>query len=510
MLHMLHKMTRRRPLAVAQLILLMALAACSSSDSSDGDKARESTVANPIVTPASGGFERPYGGLRYDVTQFGYEEREYFFEGTASTYPPASEPPAAYRSRMVVWTPQDPSRFNGTTVVEWGHVSVGGFELNAELSVQSAMLVEQGFAFVLVSAHAEGICGDNPDGCNESSMRGVDPERYGSLNHPGEAYSFDIFNQALQAIKYPSGTAPLGTLVTRFIIAEGFQMQGDRGAAVQDNDAPGAAGPLNAYIASAAAEVRLADAFLIDSARHLLEPATYLAPTLHHLDETAIRRIPARDDPNHVTWEVVGAPHVDRWGADHYKLSNLDELSPLLNRAEEEARRMAFDDYGLAPDPRETICAPTATLGTRFPRHYMLNAAVVALRKWLETGVPAFAPPPIERVGPPPESATERLSRDSDGNAIGGLRLPIVQVPVATYDGEGCVFGGTSTQFPPERLAELYPTHQSYVEQLLVATNEAVDNGFLLCDDAQTIMRMASASSIGGSDAFSASPECSL
>jgi len=490
------------------LALVMSATLAGCSDGNDDGKPVASSESNPTVTPASGGSGRPYGGLRYDVTQFGYEEREYFFEGTARTYPPATEPPAAYRSKMVVWTPKDPAHFNGTTVVEWGHVSVGGLELNAELSVQSPMLEDRGFAFVLVSAHAAGICGEGPDGCTESSMRGVDPERYGTLHHPGEAYSFDIFNQALQAIKYPSGLAPLGGLVTRFIIAEGFQMQGDRGAAVQVNDAPGAAGPLNGYIASEAAEARLADAFLIDSARHLLEPAQYLAPTLHHLDETAILRKPAIESPNHVTWEVVGAPHVDRWAADHYKLSNLAEPSPLLNREEEEARRMAFDDYGLTPDDGERICAPTPTLGTRFPRHYTLNAAVVALHQWLETGVPAPAPPPIERVGPPPVSGTDRLSRDSDGNAIGGLRLPIIEVPVATYDGEGCVFGGTSTLFSPERLAELYPSHQSYVEQLLVATDEAVASRVLLCSDAKAIMRVASESTIGGNDRFTALPAC--
>lgn len=492
----------------ATIVLLVGVGGCSDSDGLDIAVNAPSTTPNPVVTQASGGRDRPYGGLRYDVTQFGYEEREYFFEGTARTYPPASEPPATYRSKMVVWTPKDPARFNGTTVVEWGHVSVGGFELNAEIAAQSPMLEEQGFAFVLVTAHAEGVCGDDPDGCHENSMQGVDPERYGSLIHPGEAYGFDIFNQALQAIKYPSGLAPLGNLATRFIIAEGFQMQGDRGEAVQTNDAPGAAGPLNAYIASEAAKARLADAFLIDSARHLLEPAQYLAPTLHHLDETAIRRTPARSDPNHVTWEVVGAPHIDRWATDHYKLSNLGEYDPLLNREEEEARRMAFGDFGLAPDTGEKICAPTPTLGTRFPRQYTLNAAVVALREWLETGLRPAEPPHIERVGPPPASGTDRLSRDSDGNAIGGLRLPIIDVPVATYDGEGCVFGGTSAPFPPERLAELYPTHQSYVEQLLAATDEAVSNGILLCRDAETIMRKASESFIGGDDNFSATPRC--
>jgi hypothetical protein len=498
-------MTTKNSLLPPVIVFVMVAVGCS--DSGDSNIAAV-TTPNPVITIASGGHGRASGGLRYDVTQFGYDEREYFFEGTARTYPPSGESSAPYRSRMIVWTPTDPARFNGTTVVEWAHVSVGAFELTSELSVQSPMLEEQGYAFVLVSAHEAGVCGKGPDGCGAYSVQGVDPERYGSLIHPGEAYSFDIFNQALQAIKYPTGTAPLGELVTRFIIAEGFQPQFDRGLPVQVNESPGAAGPLNAYLANGAADARLADAFLLDSAAPLVEPAEYPAPTLHHLDESAIRRTPAPNSPNHITWEVVGAPHVDRWSADHSEPPTPGEAKPLLNRQQEEARRAAFEEFVPASATREEICLPIATAGTLYPRHYTLYAALVALQEWLETGVPAPAPPHIERVGPTPTSATMKLSRDSDGNAIGGLRLPIVQVPVAAYNGEACVAGGTTVAFSPERLAELYPTHQSYVEQMQVATNEAVESRLLLCRDAQTIMRKASDSTIGGDDKFIAAPSC--
>ena len=54
---------------------------------------------------------------------------------------------------MIVWTPINPSRFNGTTVVEWAEVSdFGRFELTVELNYLSPMLEQQGYAFVLVSA----------------------------------------------------------------------------------------------------------------------------------------------------------------------------------------------------------------------------------------------------------------------------------------------------------------------------------------------------------------------
>jgi len=379
-------------------------------------------VPNPIVTPAVGGHGQAGGGLRYDVTQFGYQEREYFFEGTATTYGPVVSPPAPYRSRMIAWTPHDPSRFNGTTVVEWAEVSdFGQFELTVELNYQSPILEQQGYAFVLVSAEQRGICDRTADGCTSTSLQGADPARYGSLDHPGDAYSFDIFSQALQAIKHPTGTAPLGKLKTRSVIAEGFQRSIDKyfpvGAPVSSTPSTSPIsiyGPLNDYLANGADDdARLADAFLIDAAAPAVEPARYRVPTLHHLDESAIRRIPTPDRRNHVTWEVVGAPHADRWSGGHIEI----------------------------PSPN-------------------------------------------------------------------GPLSPIIDVPVAAYNGEACISSGTMTQLPPQRLAQLYPTHERYVRRLLNATNDAVANRFLMCIDAETIMRKASASTVGGTDPLSALPKC--
>jgi Alpha/beta hydrolase domain len=496
------------------MVVSMVLVAYTASDDDAGAVARR--VPNPIVTAATGGHGQAVGGLREDVTQFGYQETEYLFDGTAKTYPPAVLPPAPYRSRMIVWTPINPSRFNGTTVVEWAEVSdFGQFELTVELNYEAPMLEQQGFAFVLVSAEKRGVCDTDANGCVSSSLKAVDPERYGSLEHPGDAYSFDIFSQALQAIKHPAGLAPLGKLQTHTVIVEGFQRSVDKyfpiGAPVSTSPPSPFSiyGPLNDYLANGADDdARVADAFLIDAAAPAVEPVHYRVPTLHHLDESAIRRTPTPDSPNHVTWEITGAPHADRWSGGHIDIPSSDPPASKLTREEELARRDKLDDFGQEPDPTGAICAPGPRTGTMFPRRFTLNAAVVALRNWARTGERAPAAPRVERVGPVPDSPTKKLSRDLDGNAIGGLRSPIIQVPVATYNGEFCISAGTMTALPPERLTQLYPTHKGYVRQVLAATNEAVAKRFLVCQDAETIMRKASASTIGGPDTYTATPKC--
>jgi hypothetical protein len=110
---------------------------------------------------------------------------------------------------------------------------------------------------------------------------------------------------------------------------------------------------------------------------------------------------------------------------------------------------------------------------------------------------------------------------DEDGNGVEGVRLPDIQVPIATYTGwnrTNAGFGGdyrlctASGSFIPfaqtevERLAngdprlsleERYPTHEVYVNMVVQATMGLVDQRFLLLDDAMDIINEAYASDIG-------------
>jgi Alpha/beta hydrolase domain len=474
-------------------------------------------VPNPTVILATGGSGHPLGGLAYDVSQFGYKEKELYFSGTAKTYPPTIPSTSPYRSRMIVWTPKNPARYNGTTVVEWAEVSdAASYELTVELNYESQMLIDQGYAFVLVSTQQGGVCGRNPATglCSPMSLVGADPARYGSLNIPKDHYSFDIFSQALQAIKHPVGTAPLGTLKTRVLIAEGFQESVDKyfvnmpTVPLSSTRPLGDYGPLNAYIDSGAdADARLADAFLIDGAAPPNPPPRYRVPTLHYLDESAVRWTTTPDSRNHVTWEVTGAAHVDGWEVSQIRLPSSDP-GPLLTAKQELVLRAKNQNYGQEPDPGGSVCAPGPRTGSLYPRRFTLDAALSDLREWVRTGQRAPTAPRIKRVSSLPSAAEGRLQRDQYGTAIGGLRSPIIEVPVATYDGNACIESGTTTKFSAALLKRLYPTHKSYVSKMFVATNRAVTERYLDCEDATTLMMEASASTIGGSDKYGRSPSC--
>jgi hypothetical protein len=61
-----------------------------------------------------------------------------------------------------------------------------------------------------------------------------------------------------------------------------------------------------------------------------------------------------------------------------------------------------------------------------------------------------------------------------------------------------CRIFGTTRLFDDAELAELYPTHQSYLDAVTSSTDSAVEAGFLLPVDAALIVADAEASDIGG------------
>ena len=150
----------------------------------------------------------------YDLATLGYEETEYSFEGTATSYElqgergadgrwdgdpgcrgsvpdpvrgaPALGPGAVQRRRS--WWSGTTSR-PASTPLRTGASSTG-------------TIAAQGHAWVGVSAQKVGIDGGGfVEGIH---LKLLAPERYADLEHPGDAWSFDIFTQ-VGAVAAPAG-----------------------------------------------------------------------------------------------------------------------------------------------------------------------------------------------------------------------------------------------------------------------------------------------------------------
>jgi hypothetical protein len=134
------------------------------------------------------------------------------------------------------------------------------------------------------------------------------------------------------------------------------------------------------------------------------------------------------------------------------------------------------------------------------PQHYVASAAIRKLDRWARRGIPPAPAPRLETVA---GSAT--IVRDEHGIAVGGIRTPQVDVPIATFSGEGqfgraCALLGTTTPFDAATLDSLYPDHRSYVSAVRKATKAAVRAGFISRIDSREIKAAATASVIGRLD----------
>ena len=125
------------------------------------------TLSGPYPT-GSPTFNGTLYGTSFNLSRVGYERSEFFLSGTAHSYVPmgplnpdgkwkvTTGATAPYKTRIAVYRPTDPSKFNGTLVVEWLNVS-GGTDDGPEWTLAHNELVREGFAWVGVSAQQVGV-----------------------------------------------------------------------------------------------------------------------------------------------------------------------------------------------------------------------------------------------------------------------------------------------------------------------------------------------------------------
>lgn len=464
-------------------------------------------LAAEVPTPSITGPVTGPGAPSLDSTSFGlepfrYREDEFFLSGIATGHvtdgPLPSHgrwsvspgPTAAYTTRILVRRPVARVRFNGIVVVEWLNVS-GGFDAAPDWTWPHTMLLREGVAWVGVSAQLVGVSG-GPPLHRDLHLQAVNPARYGTLVHPGDTFSYDLFSQAGQAIRRAAGVL-LGDLRPRRLIAAGESQSADRLVTYLNGVHPLARiydGFLVHSRGEGAAPLSEAPQAIVDAPRTTLIRDDVDVPVLIFETETDVAGIGffnARqpDHDNVRTWEVAGTAHVDTY-----------------------AVAVGAGDQGVAAldtthlPPVQSIFGGTVTCDFPInsgPQHYVLSAALRRLAEWVKTGrAPAPAPPLQVDPGLPP-----RIRRDDLGNALGGIRTPQVDVPIAALSGAGqgdgspCGRFGTTIAFDAATLASLYPDQRSYAVAVKRAAKRAVKRGWLLGVDARAIRRAAAASDVG-------------
>jgi hypothetical protein len=454
-------------------------------------------VAEAVLTSGAPFLGEP---LAYDLAAAGYSNEEFFLSGTARSYT-AAPGEAPYRTRAVVRRPLDGGRFNGTVVVEWLNVS-GGVDAGPDWSFTHRHLMREGAAWVGVSAQRVGIEGGGFAAVS-LPLKTVNAERYGTLQHPGDAYSFDIFSQVGRAAR--SG-ALLGGREPRQLLAigesqsaiflvtyvnevdpeaqvhDGFLIHGRGGIAAS---LEGSMGIDRASLGEAAAAVREPGASPSPMAGSVRIREDLRVPVLTVQSETDVVGLGSAgarqpDGERFRLWEIAGAAHADTY---------------LLIAS-------AQDDGSLPAEKLAALLAPTAEaygmkmgepMNSGPQQHYVLQAALSHLERWAGGGAAPPSAPPLELA-----DGASPFELDENGIARGGLRTPWVDAPSAVLSGlgqSGAEFAflfGTTRELDAGARARLYPGGRSeFVSRFEQATDEALAAGFLLEADAAEIRALA-------------------
>lgn len=434
-------------------------------------------TATLTASPDTGRIRSPVSPVPADLAAHGYVEAELFAEGNAQEYlaraplgadgrwDVAPGHPAEYRTRIVVRRPAEASQASGIVLVEWCNVS-GGIEAAADWAYLHQEILRAGHTYVAVTAQALGVHGgpgllDVPAGRGRipaGGLAGTLPERYGTLRHPGDRYAFDIYAQVGAAVRHWLAALPGGDGAARRVVAIGESQSAFFLTSFVDAVHPhtgvydgflihsrgGSGAPLSGAIAIGdRSPVRIRDD--VDVPVLQLETETDVCPRLHFS--------PARqpDTDRLRTWEVAGTAHADAYLVGPF------------------ASAFGWD---------EPI--------NDGPHHWVVQAGLAALVDWIDAGTepPRAAPLELASSSPPV------VARDELGNALGGVRTPDVDVPVATLSGDAppgademrSLFG-TTAPFEQATLRRLYGDRKGYLAAYEARLDEVIEAGFLLGAD---------------------------
>jgi hypothetical protein len=294
-------------------------------------------------------------------------------------------------------------------------------------------------------------------------LKKIDPARYGSLNHPGDAFAYDIYTQATRAVR--EGGPALGDVEPERVIALGESQS---------------ALALVTYINGVQPLTRAFDGFFV------------------HSRAAAALTLSTAGEPADIAGSLGGAKVVFRTDTD-VPIFDVQTESDVVGVFGSAAARQPDTDTFRLWEVAGTAHADVHLVGESTasslncgvtindgPMHIVAKAALRHLVGWVERGDAPPEVPPLEVT----EGDAPEVRRDPDGIALGGVRTPPVDVPTRVLSGlKGpsdtviCLLLGSTRPLSAERLAQLYSSREEFEQQYDAAVDEAIEAGVVLDDD---------------------------
>ena len=452
-----------------------------------------------------------------DLPEFGYVEEEFLMRGKANVYDFNSAgkvvvktPDAPYTTRILVRRPASNNKFSGNVIVELLNPSLL-FDWDPQWMFSNGYFMEHGDIWVGITVKPVAA----------KALKTFNPERYASVSWANplplnktcpkpvssladtipeteNGLVWDIISQLGALVRSKEKQNPIRNFKVEYVYATGYSQTG---------------GFLTTYInfihplptAMLKNGKPVYDGYLIGDGDGYAPPINQCAPAFPPGVSPVVIR-PRKEPAISITTQgsligMTGARRPDSDAADdRYRRYEVPGAS--------HANQLVFQ-YAPRPGETEKVGVPAATpncIGpdkyglTDFPLEYFMNAGFANLDAWARSNIPPPRAQAIETDAGSNGSVLE-IKRDKNGNAIGGLRTPYMDVPVATYytssepaDEESvpyCVTQGYKIPFEKEKIMGLYPTRESYLSKVNDMVDSMVKQRYLTEADGEKIKKEA-------------------
>lgn len=486
--------------AIGRRLLPVLLASALQMDALAAPGSLPSSELLPVVPGPPETRSTPFIAWFMNLARDGYVEEEYAVSGMADIYGYVNdsaaveviEPYTPYTTRILVRKPRRAKDFNGTVYYEVLNATAGW---DGDPIWQSTFdyMTREGAVWVGMSTKPVTV-DFLRDGWSSWPLAERNGDRYSSLAMPAFGQVWDMLSQTALLLKTPDASGnPLAGYDVKRIIMVGYSQS----AAYQVTY-------VNSFheLATTPDGEPLIDGYFIsaggDNAKHVTgptdgtpenladgDPRNFLypnVPTMRFQTQTEVVNFPSytvRQSEADNRWlrfyEMAGGSHVDA-------------------RINEVGGQALVRDLGLAP----SFCPDPAVPYNPVIIGDVQSALLDRLDQWVASG----KKPPASRFMELTPAPAVSIVLDADGNAVGGIRPPLVQVPLGAYlptnTGPGfCFLFGGFEPFSDAQLSQRYRNHGAYISKMTRAIKRSQREGFLLREEARRLRREAVSSGIG-------------
>lgn len=430
----------------------------------------------PTVSGLDSTRSTPFIAWYEDLSKVNYVEREYLVSGKANVYDLQEEntlgirlPDVPYATRILVRRPLKPEAFNGNVYVEILNATAG-WDGDPVFQAVNRYITRNGAAYVGITTKPVAVnfmrdIWDTPELAQLGNR-----SRYAELEMPYFGQVWDMIAQLASLLRSDAHDNPLRDLQVRKLVLVGYSQSVDYEVTYANHFHQAA--PFDGYfLAAGSGNVKKLNRLDGEEEYPLGHPQNMIrvnVPVVRFQTQTEIEAdyfnaLLARQTediyPLVRTYEMAGGAHVD-------VITN-------LNGAKALARDLGQPSFGSGCD------LPINPL----PIGFVQVAVLDILDQWLDgVAPPASTLLSIESYDP----LTVEL--DADGNAVDGVRLPQLAMPMGQYLGSNtgagfCFLFGGFIPLDSDSFEQRYKDEPQYIEALKPLMEKTISQRFLLPSD---------------------------